>query len=214
MTQPQAIDVAHIEIDNVIVPQNFTGKPLDIAYSITLANESMAELFFKRTLVRLLTIENWHTLAGVASASFTLVDSQGSPLERAPQSKDYIKIDIPGPGSTTGDGFDWVMIEDIKKDYIVDVAASFGMRLRACANPLHEGTGTAHFFGHHATSNFVITLKDATVNAFYHGRNEKPNVENVPLMDKLRNTFVASGAMVGLSNLQWSALLKGLLSEK
>jgi hypothetical protein len=49
------------------------------------------------------------------------------------------------------------------------------------------------------------------VTAHYFGRNEEPNTEGLGLTDKIRNVVVAGGALAGMSELQWTALLKGLL---
>ena len=47
--------------------------------------------------------------------------------------------------------------------------------------------------------------------ATYSGRNEVPNTEADNLLDKARNAVVAIGAMIGLSELQWEKLVKGLV---
>jgi hypothetical protein len=47
----------------------------------------------------------------------------------------------------------------------------------------------------------------------YHGRNEMPNIEGA-VADKIRNTIVASGAALGLSELHWKSLLNGLLAKE
>ena len=53
--------------------------------------------------------------------------------------------------------------------------------------------------------------KAGTVTAHYKGRNESPNTDELALTDKVRNVVVAGGALAGVSELQWRALLKGLL---
>jgi hypothetical protein len=87
------------------------------------------------------------------------------------------------------------------------------MRLRPCPAPGKENNDTAHFFHDGATSSFIITRKDNVVTASYHGRNELPNVNTESAADNVRNGVVASGALLALSELQWAALLKGLLKE-
>jgi hypothetical protein len=47
-----------------------------------------------------------------------------------------------------------------------------------------------------------------------HGRNEKPNTEANAVIDKTRNTMVATGAIVGFSSAQWKSLVNGLLGKK
>ena len=68
------------------------------------------------------------------------------------------------------------------------------------------------FFADGASSTFLITRKDSAVTAHYKGRNETPNTDELALTDKVRNIVVAGGALAGISELQWRALLKGMLT--
>jgi hypothetical protein len=52
------------------------------------------------------------------------------------------------------------------------------------------------------------------VSAEVHGRNEKPNTDANAVIDKARNTMVATGAIVGFSSTQWKSLVNGLLGKK
>ena len=48
-----------------------------------------------------------------------------------------------------------------------------------------------------------------------NGRNEVPNTKEAQtLLARLRNAIVALGAIVGIANLQWSSLAKGLLEPE
>ncbi len=59
-------------------------------------------------------VNNWENISkGIIKAAFKLCDSYGNEVERLPQEGDYFKIDIPGPGSVDGEGYDWVKIENI-----------------------------------------------------------------------------------------------------
>jgi hypothetical protein len=71
-----------------------------------------------------------------------------------------------------------------------------------------------HFFEDLATSTFVIERIGNPVTARYYGRNELPNTETSEKKDIIRNAIVATGAAAGLSELQWSALLKAFLKEE
>src|SRR4051812_24741859 len=91
-----------------LVPQQHTGKLIDTESSVELPGEDDAKSFFEEVCNRLSDVTHWHAYAGAMSASFTLVDEHGTATERKVAKNDYLKIDIPGPGSKSGDGYDWV----------------------------------------------------------------------------------------------------------
>jgi len=130
---------------------------------------------------------------------------------------DYFKIDILGPGSESGDGYDWVQIEAIEDHSNASVKKeSFGIRVRPAPNPEKDSNDkeTAHFFKDEATSNFIIERNGRTVSAEVHGRNEKPNTTAHKSLDKIRNTVIGSSAILGLSHIQWKKLVKGIIGKK
>lgn len=129
------------------------------------------------------------------------------------QAGDYLRIDIPGPGPAGGEGNDWVRVEKIDTDFDEHSNESFGLLLFVCGNPHTAGDAVAHFFGEGASSSFLIIRDGKSVIAKYKGRNETANTKQVPVNDKIRNLLVAGAAMAGVSQLQWSALLKGLISK-
>ena len=195
--------------DPSIVPENKIGKAVDIEHSITV-DEKDAIRVYKIARERLLHPACWQKLSGLASATFELIsDNIISQLEA--KENDHLRIDVPGPGAAEGDGYDWVKVETIEEDKVPEAANSIALKLRASANPNNDKTSTAHFFKKDATSTFIIKLKGNTITASYYGRNEVPNVEGVSIIDKIRNTLVAAGAAIGLSEIQWNSLVKGLL---
>lgn len=196
-----------------IVPENITGKAVDLEEKVTAQTEEDAINTFNRACSRLLNPPIWHEVAGALSAAFELQTPEAETAERLAEVGDYLKIDVPGPGPSAGDGFDWVNVEAIEENTIPGAAASFAIRLRACPDPEHREKGTAHFFKDTATSTFVVKRTGNTVVVSYHGRNEVPNPEG-NILDKVRNTVVALGAEVGLSELHWKSLVKGLLSKE
>lgn len=196
-----------------IVPENTTGKAVDLQETVTEPTLEDAINTFNRACSRLLNPPIWHEVAGALSAEFELQTAEAQSVERLAQVGDYLKIDVPGPGPSAGDGYDWVQVEAVEENTFPEAAASFAIRLRACADPLHREEGTAHFFKDTATSTFVVKRNDNTVSVSYHGRNEVPNFEG-NITDKVRNTVVAAGAAVGLSELHWKSLIKGLLAKE
>lgn len=202
-----------IPVNTAIIPENIAGKAVDIEQQITLKSVAEAISVYQLTKEKLLTPSIWHQLTGAVSAAFEVWNVAENKEQLVATVNDYIKIDIPGPGASAGEGYDWVKIELIQQNALPDVDDSLAMRLRACANPNKSEAGVAHFFKQDATSTFIIQRIANTVMVSYHGRNEIPNTKSVPLVDKIRNTLVATGAEVGLSELQWDSLLKGLLKK-
>ena len=192
----------------LLVPDNTIGKAVDINHTIKL-NKEEAKSTYNLARARLMNPDCWRNLAGVGTAEFELISANED--FKQVQENDYLRINIPGPGSIVGDGYDWVKVEKIEENNFSETDRSIGLKLRASSNPNNDTTDTAHFFKKEATSTFIIKQEDNVVTASYYGRNEVPNVENVSMLDKVRNTVVATGAAIGLSELQWNALIKGFL---
>jgi hypothetical protein len=200
--------------DNLI-PANTHGKPSDLEFTVTLPNLEAAGNCFQRAVKRMLNPPIWHELAGWGTAHFTLIGEDGQELKRLAAEGDYLRIDIPGPGPAAGDGYDWVKVE-LLEDHPDSVAEEewTGMRVRPSPGPGRAAMEPAHFFRGDATSSFIIYRNGLMVTAFYHGRNEIPNTVTEKMADNIRNAIVATGAILSLSEIQWSALSKGFLSEE
>jgi hypothetical protein len=133
-------------------------------------------------------------------------------VKRSVRKNDHFKIDIPGPGSETGDGYDWVRVEDIEE---VKNENEEGVTIvvRPASNPKNSNPDVAHFFTDEAQSCFMAARKGTKVIAGVFGRNEKPNTKAEKLMDKARNAAVATGAITGFAKLQWKSLVNGLVKN-
>lgn len=194
------------------VPPQHTGSEMNAVEKIQLASEAEAIHLFKTVKERLLDVNQWTEIAGGAMSDFFLTDAEGNLVQRKATSGDHIRIDIPGPGSQTGGGYDWVTIEEIKMQALDD-AEVLSMTVRPSANPLTGSEDTAHFLTDEATSTFQVKRIGRTIYAEEHGRNEVPNTDTENTLDNIRNTFVGWGAKVGFSYPQWKALVKGLLNH-
>ncbi|HWW39452.1 hypothetical protein [Pedobacter sp.] len=193
------------------VPAQETGSKMDAVEKIELNSETEAIRFFQIVKERLLDINHWSEFAGGASSDFYLTDVSGAAVDRNALEGDHIKIDIPGPGTKTGGGFDWVTIQQIKLQ-ILDDAEVLSMTARPSSNPFSEEEKTAHFLTDQATSTFQVKRIGKVIYAEEHGRNEVPNTDLDHTIDNIRNTFVGWGAKIGFSYPQWKALVKGLLT--
>lgn len=194
------------------VPAQQTGSEMNAVEKIELASEMEAVHVFKTVKDRLLDVNRWTEIAGGLMSDFFLTDEKGNLVQRKATGGDHIRIDIPGPGTQTGGGYDWVTIEEIKSE-VLDDAEVLSMTARPSANPLTANEDTAHFLTQAATSTFQVKRIGRTIYAEEHGRNEVPNTDTEHTLDNIRNTFVGWGAKVGFSYPQWKALVKGLLNH-
>lgn len=200
----------HLEI-----PEQTSGTQTNTDSTVTANSKEEAQHIFKRAFKRLLNINIWHKLGGSASAEFQLINKDGKEEDRLAKENDYFKIDIPAPGTSAGDGYDWVKVEKIEDRSDPDgEEESFLLRVRPSTDPNNPNTDVAHFLSDDATSTFIISRKNNTITASVHGRNEKPNTESKGFLDKIRNAVVGSTAAAGVSKIQWKLLVKGLLADE
>lgn len=194
------------------IPKQLQGQSSDIEERVDTSTTRQAHSTFVDASRRLLTINEWKDISGPTSATFHLTDENGNDIDRVAKPGDFIRIDIPGPGTATGKGYDWVRIESI--DDKTDPAGkheSLIMRVRPAQSPVNNEPNVAHFFDDAATSTFMIERDDLRVTASVHGRNELPNKNVDRLVDKVRNTLVANVATSGMSAYQWGLLTQGIL---
>jgi hypothetical protein len=200
---------------NELVPANVQGKPSDLEYTVSFPSLAAAIDCYNRASKRLLNPPVWHQLAGWASANFQLVGSAGEESRRLAREGDYLRIDIPGPGPKAGQGYDWVKVDRLEDHSDPQAEREWiGMRVRSWAAPFEKESDSAHFFKSDATSTYVIERIFNQVKASYHGRNEVANTSTTEGADNLRNGLVAAGAILGLSEIQWTALCKSFLEEE
>ncbi len=192
------------------IPVQETGAATDVIEKKNFDSLANARSAFLQARDLLLDVNNWHTLCGAASSKFILTDSDGKEIQRNAQEGDHFKIDVPGPGSATGEGYDWVKIECIEEK-INGNEGVVCITVRPATNPNNANPDIAHFFTEEASSSFVVRQKGLEVNAEVHGRNEKPNTNAEQKIDKIRNFLFGIGATAGASKLQWTSLVKGLL---
>jgi hypothetical protein len=198
---------------NKIIPSQDSGIQTNTESTEELVTEKEAKDFYVTVCKRLMDINNWQQYAGKATASFQLTDNSGKDVKRDPQKGDHLKIDIPGPGSVSVQGFDWVQIEAIEKAQ--DEKTQWNaIRVRPATSPLNEKEDVAHFFSDDTTSTFMVRQEGKKVIAGVYGRNEKPNTNTETTIDKIRNTAIATGAISGFSKIQWKSLVNGLVKKE
>jgi hypothetical protein len=194
------------------VPENQSGDALDVESVKDCLDISQANALFYKAKQRLLNVNQWHKVSGEALAHFTLTDQTGQPVSGLAQQGNLIKIDIPGPGTANADGFDWVIIEEIKEAGLPG-AESIAIRVRPTADPQSDSGETAHFYAEQATSTFTLSQEHLRVTAGVYDRNLEPNQESTKLLDKLRNFVIGFAGKKGVSAVQWKAFADGLLFD-
>ena len=197
---------------NEHIPQQEIGEKMDAVEQRAFEIEADAKEFFMLARYRLLDVNRWGVLAGNELSQFQLTDAAGNLIEGLAKEGDYIKIDIPGPGSGTGDGYDWVYIEAIIDEREIGMEA-VSLVARPAANPLSTNEDTAHFLTEQATSTFQVKRIGKHIYAEEHGRNEQANTYTTSTIDNIRNMIVGWAAMLGFSYPQWKSLVRGLLAD-
>jgi hypothetical protein len=184
----------------------------NIFHSADYATEGEAKGAYLRARERMLDVNHWYRYAGVLSSSFQLTDEQGGDLDRSARQGDYVKIDVPGPGSGKGGGYDWVEITVIDDQTgQTEHTDRCLMTAQPSPNPAEPEKGTAHFLDAGASNTVVVKREDRTVIAVVETRKEKVHkVPDKPL-ENIRNYVMASAGILGVSNMQWESLAKGLI---
>jgi len=193
-----------------IIPEQWTGKEIEAEANETLPSKTAAQALYDEAKERLLSVNNWHKIAGSFAARFQIIDENGNEVNRQAKTGDHLKIDIPGPGSIEGNEYDWVVVEDVKEVNRGSLQ-SIGFRVRPTENPFGKRNETAHFYSTDATSTFIVTRENVTVRSWIIDRNLVPNTESSSLADKVRDVMVGVSGIAGVSKVQWQGLADGLI---
>jgi len=195
-----------------VIPGQQEGQVINTESSVTTENTHSAKKLFETAKLRLLDVNNWQKQAGEALARFQLADAAGNEIAGPVQEGCYFKIDVPGPGSNAGDGFDWVIVEKLE-EYNSGEVESLALRVRPASNPTSEKDETAHFYSSDSTSTFTVTREANKVTAAVYDRNTKANAESEGIIDKIRNVLVGSVGIATFSKIQWKSLTNGLIEQ-
>jgi hypothetical protein len=201
-----------IEKDKII-PAQETGNAIEATADVSLRSEQEARDVFRIAKKRLQTVNAWHKIAKNISAEFHLVTDCGDSLTREPREGDFFKIDIPGPGTNAGQGFDWVQLEEVVSTNNND-EESYGFRVRPSQNPVDKNGDVAHFYSPESTSTFMVTRDKNIVSARVYDRNTKTNENVNQAGDIVRDAVVSAAGLLGFSKLQWNGLVKGLIAQE
>ncbi|VTR50641.1 Uncharacterised protein [Sphingobacterium thalpophilum] len=196
-----------------IIPEQKEGKKLDCFETVDFESTAAASHAFDTVCAHLARVNQWYELAEIPATTFQLTDRSGQPIDRPIQLHDYIRLDIPGPGLPSSDGYDWVTVVNIVDEGTEELKL-YALTLKPCPDPRHpDNRDTAHFFEGVSSSTFLIEQRRNSILIQYAGRNEIVNVENSHLTDNIRNFIIGLGAKVGASYPQWKSLVKGLANS-
>lgn len=196
------------------IPTQRDGIKTDTVSSIKHISEQEAINHFLIVKARLLNISEWDKVSGKASAIFKLTDAGGRVVNRKPLPGDHIRIDLPAPKTDDGEGYEWVVIEHIDDQSNSSTEEEYlSIRVHPADSPLNNSSTVAHFFEPETSSTFIVKRNRSTIQAEVHGRNEVPNTQTNSLWSRIRNWFVAIGAILGMSKLQWKSLVEGLIAK-
>jgi len=198
----------HLEI----VPTQFAGQEIEVEATKKLKDEADAKSLYNVAKKKLLDVNNWKKIAGALTAQFQIINEKGEEVTRDVKKGDYLRINIPGPGSKEGDGYDWVLVEELKEKNMESLQA-IGFRVRPNENPFGEKNETSHFYSKEATSSFIICRENSQLISWIVDRNLLPNTESGSLVDKVRDVVVGVSAIAGLSKVQWQQLADGLIEN-
>lgn len=197
-----------------LIPTQQVGQQTDACKEEVFSSPDEAKKAYNAAKICLLDVNQWHKISSVEASRFTLFNKNGEPLFRSAQESDYMRIDIPGPGTEEGKGYDWVCIEHLESFSSVESDVDFTLFVaRPCAVPGSAERNTAHFFTEQATSTFLVFRRSNVLSAEVHGRNEVANIAGKNLADKARNLMVNGGSSIGMSYAQWHLLVSGIIAE-
>lgn len=192
------------------IPEKFDGGNINAERVVELHNLAAAKELFTLARKRLLDVNRWKEISAYPIADFKLCDSKGNLTNGLVEEGMFFRIDIPGPGSETGDGFDWVMVEKISQYQLEDIE-SLGIRVRPAPNPTNSDQEVAHFYSAQTTSTFTVTRENTTVTAAVFDRNTKLNTDDQSFLDKIRNMLTGTAGILAFSKIQWQSLTDGLV---
>ncbi|RZL50166.1 MAG: hypothetical protein EOP00_05595 [Pedobacter sp.] len=199
-------------MESLLIPEQKVGSKLDLFSSTSCNTIEEAVLFFQVIKHRLMNVNHWDDICKTPASVFRLFNTKGQEIAGLVQEGDYIRINIPGPGTKIGQGYDWVKVETILEKEFAN-GEMLSITVRPSHHPLRGFSETAHFFCNEATSTFQVKRKGNVVFAEVHGRNEVPNNKTAIFTDNLRNTLVGWSAKIGFSYPQWKGLTEGLVKH-
>lgn len=193
-----------------IIPPQEEGTEIKAEESRDYNDSDAAKAAYESAKQRLLRVNGWHSLG--LRAEFQLVNARAEEVDGPASEGLYFRIDIPGPGTIAGDGYDWVRVQQIAEYNSPDVQ-SIALQVKPAPNPTEPEAETTHFYSDKSTSTFTVTREGNKLIVAVYDRNIESNTESERIPDKLRNAVVGAAGMTIFSKLEWEDLAEGLVKE-
>jgi len=204
MMEKCAINIFHL------VPKNEKGSENDVCAVKNCQSLEIAEKTFEKLAQKLLEVNDWDVTAGKNLAKFYLVSGETRKSSLVAKENDFVKIKMPAPKNKLGQGYDWVIINKIRRSADSEIKYLL-VQMKPHSCPENASGSVAHFYAGKATNSFIMAQYGTKIQFSIHGRNEIPNTENMSLINKLRNMFVAIGGIFGGSKLQWKVFAESFI---
>ena len=193
------------------IPAQLKGGSHNIV-SMQCANSiGIAEAYFEQLQYRLKSVNEWDSFTEKVKAKFFLIDSKTAETTSELKVGNFIKIDIPGPGSPSGSGYDWTEIIEIQNGMENQDNPFFAFTLKPCPAPDSDVETVAHFYNKDSTNTFIVRRIGTCIYAEVHGRNQIENTSEGPILDIVRNKAIAIGSKFGFGSLNWIGFANALL---
>lgn len=198
-------------MEHPTIPEQLKGGCHDIV-SMQCANTvDIAKLYYEELQRRLIAVNEWHSFSEKNKAKFVLINPITNQATDKLEIGNLIRIDIPGPGSPSGSGFDWTEITNIEIGNEGQEFPYFSFTVKPCPAPNTTDKTVAHFYDEESTNTFIVRRVGTCIYAEVHGRNQIENTSDAPLLDILRNKAVAIGSKFGIGSLNWMGFTSALL---
>lgn len=196
------------------LPQHHTGKEIIVESSTTVDSMHEKDILLSRALARLKDVNSWHRIMDQNFAVFQLTDKAGQPLEAIePEEGMHFRIDIAGPASESGNGYDWVEIVQAHT-FEINAYKGYFITVRPADNPGSKDDHTAHFYTRSSTSTFLVYGHDCAVHAMVLDRNIEVNTDSKTGIDSIRNTVYGAVGKAVFSKIQWQLLADALVQPQ
>jgi len=185
-----------------LLPVNKKGSKNNASADILFEKQDEADEYFERLSKNLLKINDWKVNAGKNPTVFFIYNKDNQKRHELVEENDLVKIKMPAPKNKLGNGFDWVIVTQLKIIEKPDLKV-FLLQMKPHICPENINGGVAHFYTEDATNTFILSKRNKTIQLSVHGRNEIPNTKKVGFLNACRNFFVAGGGIFGGSKMQW-----------
>lgn len=195
------------------LPAQYKGKEIIVESRVDTTDTAMQQQLLQTAILKLKDVNKWHRIMGQPFATFQLTDSNGTELKGdSPQSGMHFRIDIAGPGSSAGQGFDWVRVVRTLDFEQNNYNGTF-ITVQPSDNPTSSDNHTAHFYEASSSSTFLVYSDSTGVCAMVIDRNIAVNTDNGSIADSLRNTIFGGVGKAAFSKIQWKLLADAFLGK-